>query len=458
MNALIALSILAVLTLATEVSGLKRYTPTLVIVGLLAVLGLNLADWNTDLVYYSRMMWYDNFAVAFAALMTGASLLIMALAPAFYETIQTNRTESYAQMLFLLAGGVVMVSFGNLAMLFLGIEILSIASYILAGSDKRNLYSNEAALKYFLMGSFASGFLLLGIALMYAAAGSFDVQQIAAYCAKGGVSGYMYLGVLLVTIAMAFKVSAAPFHFWAPDVYDGSPTLVTMMMATVVKIAAFGAMARLFSYALSHVMPNFSYIIWAITALTIVVGSLGALYQQSFKRLLAYSGIANAGYLLLGVLVAQKTANASLLYYAVAYSIATLTAFTVLLLIGYKFDDESLANFKGLAKQQPLLGVAVTVSLLSLAGIPPTAGFFGKYYLFSQAIQAGYVGLVVIAVLGSLVSVVYYFKIIINMYAPENDQQPILAELPLSYKIVLLLTTALTAALGLFPDLLAQLI
>ena len=458
MNALIALAALAVLSLASEISGFKRYTPALVVVGLLAVLGLNFADWNTDLTYYHKMMWYDNFAIAFTGVMTCSALLIMLLVPRFYETIETNRSESYAQMLFLLAGGVVMVSYGNLSMLFLGVEILSIASYILAGSDKRNLYGNEASIKYFLMGAFSSAFLLLGIALIYAASASFDLVQIAAYVAKGNISGYMYIGILMTIIAMAFKVSAAPFHFWAPDVYDGSPTIVTLTMSTVVKVAAFGAMARLFSYALLPVMPTFSGILWIIIALTIAIGSMGAVFQTSFKRLLAYSGVANAGYLLLGVIVAQKTANSALLYYAAAYNIATITSFVAMLLLSYKFDDDEITNFKGLAKKQPLLAIAVTIAMLSLAGIPPTAGFFGKYYLFTQAIQAGYTGLVVIAILGSLISVLYYFRVIINMYAPEDSSKEILFDMPLAYKIVLIITTALTALLGLFPDLLAGLI
>lgn len=458
MNALIALAALAVLSLAGEALGFKRYTPTLIVVGLLAALGLNLADWNTDLTYYHKMMWYDNFAVAFTGVMLVSAVLIMLLAPRFYDTLETNRSESYAQMLFLLAGGVVMVSFGNLAMLFLGVEILSIASYILAGSDKRNLYGNEAAIKYFLMGAFSSAFLLFGIALIFAASASFDLVQIAAYVAKGNVSGYMYMGVLMTIIAMSFKVSAAPFHFWAPDVYDGSPTLVTLTMSTIVKVAAFGAMARLFSYALSPIIPAFSHVLWVIIALTIAIGSMSAVFQTSFKRLLAYSGVANAGYLLLGVIVAQKTANAAMLFYAAAYSIATITSFVVMLLLSYKFDDDDISNFKGLAKKQPLLGVAVTVAMLSLAGIPPTAGFFGKYYLFTQAIQAGYTGLVIIAILGSLISIVYYFRVIINMYAPEDSSKEVLFDMPLAYKVVLIISTALTAALGLFPDLLAGII
>lgn len=458
MKALISLSALAILSLAGEIFGFKRQTNVLLIIGLLVTLVLNFMDWNTNISYFSNMMQYDNFSVAFTGAMLLCGLAVVLLSPNFFKVVETSESESYAQLLFLMAGGLLMVSFSNLSMFFIGVELLSIASYILAGTDKRNLYSNEAALKYFLMGAFWSSFLLMGIALVYAAAGSFDLATIAAYSTKGNLSGYFYLGTFFTILALAFKVSAAPFHFWAPDVYDGSPTIVTLSMSTIVKIAAFGAAARLFSYALYPAMPSMSKIWWILTALTLLVGSLGALQQTSFKRLLAYSGVANAGYLLLGLIAANNNANNALLFYLIAYSVATISAFAVLLLLSYKYDDENGEHFKGLATTSPWLAAAVTVSMLSLAGIPPTAGFFGKYYLFTQAIAAGHTSLVVVAILSSIVSIVYYFRIIINMYIPDENSLPTTLELPFVYKIVLIITTITSLALGIYPSVLANIL
>jgi NADH-quinone oxidoreductase subunit N len=339
--------------------------------------------------------------------------------------------------------------------------LLSIPMYVLAGSDKQNLLSNEAALKYFMMGAFASGFLLFGIAMVYGATGSFDLYQIGAFAAegmaKGGLPSLFLAGIVMLIIAMAFKVSAAPLHFWAPDVYDGSPSLVTMFMATVVKIAAFGAFMKLFSVAFGPAAGSFAAVLGVLAVLTMTVGNFSAIYQQSFKRMMAYSGVAHAGYLLLGLLVATVQASSAVLFYGVGYAVATVSAFTVMLLVYYATDSENVTAFKGLGKKQPLLAAVMTIALLSLAGIPGTAGFFGKYYLFSLTIQKGYMFLAVIGILNSLVSVVYYLRTIITMYAdaPDNDTP---LEIPLTYKIVLAITTLTTLALGIVPGLLMKLL
>lgn len=354
-----------------------------------------------------------------------------------------------------------MLNFGNLVMLFLGVELLSIPMYVLAGSDKQNLLSNEAALKYFLMGAFASGFLLFGIAMIYGASGTFDLAQIGAFANAGMASGNLpslfLAGIVMLIIAMAFKVSAAPLHFWAPDVYDGSPTLVTMFMATVVKIAAFGAFMKLFMVAFGAASASYISVLAIISVVTMTVGNFGALYQQSFKRMMAYSGVAHAGYLLLGLFVATLQAGSALLFYGLGYAVATISAFTIMLLVYYGTDSENVSAFKGLGKKHPMLALIMTVALLSLAGIPPMAGFFGKYYLFSLTIQKGYLFLAVIGILNSLVSIVYYFRTIITMYAdvPDNDTP---LEIPTTYKIVLAITTTISLLLGIAPDLLARLL
>jgi NADH-quinone oxidoreductase subunit N len=389
-----------------------------------------------------------------------AALLVL-LSGRFFQTYEVNRSESYALMLFSLAGAVAMLNFGNLVMLFLGIELLSIPMYVLAGSDKQNLLSNEAALKYFMMGAFASGFLLFGIAMVYGASGTFDLAEIGKFAtngmATGGLPALFLAGIVMLIIAMAFKVSAAPLHFWAPDVYDGSPTLVTMFMATVVKIAAFGAFLKLFIVAFGTAAYSFEAVLAIISVITMTVGNFGAMLQKSFKRMMAYSGVAHAGYLLLGLFVATAQAGSAVLFYGVGYAVATISAFTVMLLVYYSTDSEETTAFKGLAKKQPLLALVMTIALISLAGIPPLAGFFGKYYLFSLTIQKGYLFLAIIGILNSLLSIVYYFRTIITMYADAPDNDTVL-EIPMTYKIVLAITTATTIVLGLAPRLLMGLL
>lgn len=457
MKTLLSISILSVLSLAGEIFGFRRLVQPIVLIGLLVALVFNLSDWNTNASYFNNMMLFDNFAVGFSALLISTALLLFLVLPKFYETWQINKQESYALQLFALAGGICMISFGNLSMLFIGIELMSISSYVLAGSDKRNLLSNEAALKYFLMGSFASGFLLFGIALVYGATGTFDLAAIGKYALvnQETASPMFYGGIALLIIAMGFKASIAPFHFWAPDVYDGSPTGVTAFMATIVKIAAFAAFVRLFSYGFAPLNANLSLLLAVMAALTMSIGNLSALWQDSFKRMLAFSGVAHAGYLLLGLVSsAGLAASNAVLFYGTAYALSSIVAFAVLLLIDYQLGHEGRKDFKGLSRKHPLLAAAVTVAMLSLAGIPPTAGFFGKYYLFSLAINAGYSWLVFIAVVNSVISVFYYFDIIIKMYAPDN-QQGLSLDIPMPYKIALGVATFGTLALGIWPALLA---
>ncbi len=441
--------------------GFRKQAYILLIIGLLATLGLNLSDWGSNATYFNNMLTSDNYAVCFSAILLSVSTLVLLLAPRFYDHITISRMDSYAMMMFALAGGLCMVSFGNLSMLFIGIELLSISSYVLAGSDKRNLLSNEAALKYFIMGSFASAFLLFGIALVYAVTGSFDLGVIGQYAAAhsgGSANALFYAGIVLLIVAMGFKVSAAPFHFWAPDVYDGAPTIVTLFMATVGKIAAFGAFLRLFSNAFLPLNDDITLVLGLLAVLTMFVGNLSALWQDSYKRMLAYSGVAHAGYLLLGILAGSKLADNAVLFYSAGYALSSVVAFGVLLLINYQTDSDSRSDLNGLASRNPLLALAVAIAMLSLAGIPPTAGFFGKYYLFSMAINAGYTWVVAIAVINSIISVFYYFDIIIKMYVGSaTTTQPAL-NIPMPYRIALGIAVLGIVALGIYPGLLAGLL
>jgi NADH-quinone oxidoreductase subunit N len=262
--------------------------------------------------------------------------------------------------------------------------------------------------------------------------------------------GMFYAGVLLMLVGMAFKVSAAPFHFWAPDVYQGAPTPVTAFMATIVKTAAFAAFLRLFSTCFVSVGGVWIHVLWIMAAITLLIGNITAVVQSSTKRMLAYSSIAHAGYMLLAVIAMNKFSTGSVLFYTLAYSIGSIASFGVLSIVASAKGDDTLNSFNGLAKTNPLLAIAMTVALLSLAGIPPTAGFFAKYYIFTAAFQSGYGWLVLIAILASLIGVYYYFKIIIAMFFKEANSNAI--EVSANHKLLFIITVLLTIGFGICPE------
>ena len=426
----------------------------------------NFLDWNKTYLYFGNMLRTDNLTMTFTAIMLGSAFLVVALSGSFIEDEEAQPAEYYGLIMFSLVGAVMMVGFENLIMLFVGVEILSVAMYVLTGSDKRNLRSNEAALKYFLMGAFTTGIMLFGMALLYGATGSFTLAGIAAYAVnpQSGLSLLLYVGLLMLLIGLLFKVSAAPFHFWTPDVYDGAPTIFTAFMSTVVKTAGFAALFRLLSVSFVGVYQFWWVIMAVITAITLVAGNVTAVYQNSFKRMMAYSSISHAGYLLIGLAALGAQSKQAIVFYSLAYSVATISAFGVLLLVaqqrnaqtisraGVGAASESFDSFNGLARQNPLLGFAMAVSMLSLAGIPLTAGFWGKFYMFSTAAERGQVWLLVVAVLMSAIGIYYYFRVIIAMYFRDGATEPI--RVAPFYRYVLLAATILTIGLGVAPGLL----
>jgi NADH-quinone oxidoreductase subunit N len=344
-------------------------------------------------------------------------------------------------------------------MLFLGIEVLSICLYILAGSNFKNIFSNEASFKYFLMGSFATGFLLFGIALIYGVTVSFDLNVIASVIADGSGENttWLYAGIFLMIVGLAFKISAVPFHFWAPDVYEGAPTVVTAFMSTIVKIAAFAAFFRLFSVCFEPVHSEWVDIIQIITVATLLVANITAVYQHSVKRILAYSSVAHAGYLLISLVALNDISASAILYYVIAYAVASITAFTVLHNVESNNENAVVDSFNGLAKRNPYLAFCMGISLLSLAGIPPLAGFFAKYYLFTVAFASGYIGLVLLAVVTSLIGIYYYFRIIIAMYL-KSTEKGVIIQVPTRHTVILAICVFLSILFGVFPDLLVGLI
>jgi len=335
-----------------------------------------------------------------------------------------------------------------LLMLFLGIEILSIPLYILTGSDKKNLKSNEAALKYFLMGAFSTGLMLLGIAFLYGASatGTFIIDDL--WTAKPAVSPLLMSGLLLLLVSIAFKVSAAPFHFWTPDVYDGAPTVFTSFMATIVKVSIFIGFVRLFDEGFGAGAAQWQIFVAIIAAATLFIGNITAVFQQSVKRMLAYSSIAQAGFMLLALLALTRVAKEGIILYAAAYSLATIGIFAILI----RMKDYTFEGFNGLAKQQPLLAATCTIFLLSLAGIPLTGGFFAKYYMLAAVVSTGkFMWLVVFAVLCAAVSAYYYFRVIQAMYFKEGDAATETAP-SAGFKGLLVLLAALVLVLGVFPQ------
>ena len=452
MKALVALSLLGVITLLAEIFRFKKYLFLIVLSGLLGTIYFVISEWGYDNTYL-RMMHMDSYAIAFSVVILSTAFLWFLMSRDEYSG-KTHITDHYGLILFSLVGAIVMASYSNLTMLFLGIEILSIPVYVLAGSHKEDLASNESAMKYFLMGSFATGFLLFGIALIYGTTGSFDINTIGNHIRENhnNLLGLFYGGLILVLAGLAFKVSAAPFHFWTPDVYKGAPTVVTAYMATIVKTAAFAAILRLFCVCFSFVSNQWQMIVWGMCALSLMIGNITAVYQSGTKRMLAYSSISHAGFMMMAILAMNQFSGKAIFYYTAAYSIASIAAFTVLnKIMATKGNDETI-SFNGLVKSNPLMAFAMTLSLLSMAGIPPLAGFFAKYYIFTSVLNSGFVWLVIIALIGSLVGVYYYFRIIIAMYFKEAKENAVI-ETSLLFKVVLIITSVLLLLLGLFPQL-----
>jgi len=392
------------------------------------------------------MMGFDRFALMFNSILLFSTFVYFLLSARDIERTGSYYAEYFALIFFILCGVVLASSFKSLLILFLGIEIISIPLYILTGSDKKNLKSNEASLKYFLLGAFSTGLMLMGIALVYGSTGSFNTVQIDLYNKPGAL---LIAGMILLLFSMAFKVSAAPFHFWTPDVYDGAPTVFTSFMATIVKAAVFVAFIRLFYEAFGNLQQQWQIWIALITAATLLVGNITAVFQQSVKRMLAYSSIAQAGFMLMSVYAMNMDATEGLLLYSAAYSLATIGIFAVLI----KMNDYTFDGFNGLAKQEPLLAATMAIFLLSLAGIPLTAGFIAKFKMLESVIATGkHFWLAIFGVLMAAVSVYYYFRVIQAMYFKDGPAKVI----PITpvFKGTLVVLAAIIILLGIFPNLL----
>ncbi|QNL51392.1 NADH-quinone oxidoreductase subunit N [Olivibacter sp. SDN3] len=460
MGAIITLSLLAILVLYLGIFKMQKALLPVSLLGLLTAGTLTLKLWGTTAQpLFSGMVLFDHFSLAFSVLMIVVTILVMLLSRGYFDAVSSHIAEYYALIIFSLTGALLVVSYHNLSMLFIGIEIMSVALYILAGIRKKDAASNEAALKYFLMGAFSTGFLLFGITLLYGATATFDLAAIRAYVIAhqdGQISPLFYTGILLLIVGLAFKVGAAPFHFWTPDVYEGAPILITTFMSTVVKTAAFAGFLRIFLLCFDQLQIFWAPILLGVIVITLFVGNISALVQQSFKRMLAYSSISHAGYMLFAVLSLGEHASGAMLVYAAAYSIASVTAFAILVLVKRSRGSEHFESFNGLAKSNPFISLALTLSMLSLAGIPLTAGFIGKFMMFSEAVNGLHITLVILAAINAAIGIFYYFHVIINMYFKGTAGERI--ALNSNYKAVLLIGFILTILIGIYPNWLSGLI
>lgn len=452
MKELLTLSLTGVFVMLADMFNLRKLVFPLVLLGLATTISWSIFDWGYNQLVF-RMMQIDNYALGFTIVMCTTALLWMIMSEDFFSKLAVS-TDRYALVMFAMAGALVMASYTNMVMLFLGIEILSVSMYVLAGSSKNDLSSNEAAFKYFLMGSFASGFLLFGIALIYGMSGSFDLLQIRAAIGKlpDMNNSLLVVGIIMILIGLGFKVSAAPFHFWAPDVYQGAPTPITAFMATIVKTAAFAAMYRLFVTSFLQNTDVWADIVAGMIVLTLLMGNVVAVIQRDAKRMLAFSSISHAGYMLFAVLCLNTESDNSILFYTAAYSVATILGFTIIYIVSEIAGSTEIRAFNGLAKKNPNMAAAMTIALLSMAGIPPLAGFMAKYYIFANAISQGYLGLVIFAIVMSLVGVYYYFKIIIAMYFHESHDNNAYKANSLQ-NILIIICSALLLLLGILPQL-----
>jgi NADH-quinone oxidoreductase subunit N len=459
MNTIILISVLPLVLLYLGLYKAKNALLPVTVIGLVAALVLAVVQWNDGAEpIYSGMLLFDNFSIAFSALTILSTILILLLSKGYFEKISSHVAEYYALILFALAGIIVMVSYNNLTMLFIGIEIMSVSLYILAGIKKNDYASNEAALKYFLMGAFSTGFLLFGITLIYGSSGSFGLEAIRDYVITHprGIDPLFYTGIMLIVVGLCFKVGAAPFHFWTPDVYEGSPTLITTFMSTVVKTAGFAAFLRLFMASFAPLSDFWVPVLVVISIITLFIGNITALYQQSFKRMLAFSSISHAGYLLFAIIALGATSANAVFMYTAAYSIASIIAFGSLILVQQQTDSENFESFNGLAAKNPFLALVLTIAMLSLAGIPLTAGFIGKFYIFNSALSQYQVWLVIIAVVNAIISIFYYFRVIIAMYFRTAERTEVVV--PTYYTFVLGFSAIATIVIGLYPSLIANLI
>ncbi|HXV19556.1 MAG TPA: NADH-quinone oxidoreductase subunit N [Desulfuromonadales bacterium] len=422
----------------------------LVVTGIVAT-----SAWNNPQFGFAGSVALDNFASFFNLTFLLAAGLTILMSDDYLRREGYPVGEYYPLILFTTAGAMWMASGTDLMTIFLGLEVLSVSLYVLAGFFRRQTRSNEAGLKYFLLGAFSTGFLLYGIALLYGVAGTTNVADIGMYLRSQPAllaNPMTVAGMLLLSVGFLFKIAAAPFHMWTPDVYQGAPTPITAFMSAGPKAAAFAGFLRIFTLGLDGLQAEWTALLWVLAVLTMTVGNVLAIYQNDLKRMLAYSSIAHAGYALVGMVAANDIGKSGILFYMLAYTFMNLGAFAVLVLAGKKGEENlTLEGFSGFGYKRPFLGVAMTIFLLSLMGIPPTAGFAGKFYIFAGAVEAGYIWLAILGVLNSAVSLYYYLRVMVYMYFREPTEDYGWMTMQVGAVISIILAIVGIFYLGIFP-------
>ena len=442
----------------------KAYLAYLSLIGII-VAGVSVFNaWDAPLSLqegFNGSVLQDNFSLFFKAIFLVSAALTLLISDQYLERENCNHGEIYPLILLATAGMMLMASGTDLMTIFLGLEVLSVALYVLAGFNRENLKSNEAGLKYFLLGAFSTGFLLYGMALTYGATGSTKIANIASYVSQNGAvtaNPLFLVGMLLIAVGFSFKIAAAPFHMWTPDVYEGAPTPITAFMSAGPKAAGFAAFIRVMVFAFPTLKADWSDLLWILAVLTMTIGNIIALKQDNIKRVLAYSSIAHAGYALVGFAAGSAEGAAGILFYMLSYAFMNIGAFAIIILIGKKGEANSnVTDFAGLGFRRPVLAVLMAIFLFSLAGIPPMVGFVGKFYLFSAAIKSGYIWLAIIGVLNSAASVYYYLRVMVYMYMKDPVEEFDWVKVTPAIALCLVISVAGVMIPGVVPGYLLQL-
>ncbi len=406
---------------------------------------------------FDGMFIADDFSQFFNLIFVLGAILTIFTSIDYLKKKENSHGEFYPLILFSTYGMMVMASTSNLLVMFLGLEIMSIALYVLAGFARSELRSTEASIKYFLLGAFATGFTVFGIAFIYGTTGSFEAMDVINHFRQGGgIDTFLLIGAALLIVGLGFKVALVPFHMWAPDAYEGAPAPVTGFMSAGPKAAAFAALLRIFSLGFHDLQPVLEPLFWTLAVLTMTVGNIMAIRQNNIKRMLAYSSIAHAGYIMIALVVGTPESTSAAALYLLCYAVTNLGAFMIISQVdSTKPHDEvtSIDDYNGLGKSKPFLAILLTIFLISLAGFPPTAGFMGKFVLFKSAVVDGHYAIVVIAVMNSLVSVYYYLRIVVKMFMADSDQRPLaVPAVPIFLVIALLIAVIAVFAIGIYPQ------
>jgi len=433
----------------------KGMTGFLAAIGLAITLGFTISQIGNESTGFNGMVVLDGFSTFVSVLILISGLLGISLAYGYVKRMGIERGEYYTLLLFSVTGMMLMAQAADLIIVFLALELLSIPLYVLAAFARPNLQSEEAGVKYFLLGAFSTGFVVYGIALVFGATGATSLSGIFTAASNGTPSLLLTVGAALILVGFGFKVAAVPFHMWTPDVYQGSPTAVTAFMSSGAKIAGFAALLRVFSTAFPSLSVDMTNVIWALAALTMIIGNITAISQTNIKRMLAYSSIAHAGYILMAFVPygnkdVMPISVAAGLFYLVAYVFTNFGTWAVVIALE-KAEGKGLeiADYAGVARKHPALAAAMTVFMLSFIGFPPTLGMVGKFYLFRAVIAGGYPGLAIIGVVTSLVSAYYYLRVVVNMYMREGDPE---VEQDSWLSITTISTAVVTVALSFVPQ------